>query len=83
MVLIFSLGILYPFIESIINLFSGSILLFNGVIIPVIMKTRLLRMKKPEGFKVKVAINQALVGVLIVFMVVGTYFEIRDFNKEN
>lgn len=43
-VIIFSVSILYPFIENIIDFFSVSILLFNGVITPVFLKAKMLKL---------------------------------------
>lgn len=79
MVLVIALSICYPFIENIIAFFSVSIILFNGIIIPIAMKVQIQRAKKDKHYKI--ILNIVLVIVLVIFMFKTTFMEYDELKS--
>jgi hypothetical protein len=45
-IIVFFLAFIFPKIEVVLAFFSASVILFNGIILPVFMKIKMMRAKR-------------------------------------
>ena len=77
--LVCTISFLYPSVINIVNFFGYTVNNFDGYIIPVMMKIKLLKIK--SGSKIKLALCYVLLILLIVMGLAGFTFRVLGWNN--
>jgi hypothetical protein len=76
---------MFPNIEGILAFFSDSVILFDGIILPILMKIKMMEINRQS--RLGISLNYMLALLLFILMIVTTYIDgkalIEDiFNKK-
>ena len=79
-IVVFMISFVFPNIEGILAFFSASVILFDGIILPIMLKIKMMKMSnKPNVY---IYINWTLVLILFILMFATTYYEGSELAKE-